>query len=254
MKWIKLVPWESCFFKETWTATSGLLDCEFFRRKNEKNLLFQGLVCGRCFCEQMRAPSDWPTCRFLLPRCHLSYNVELEAYVPILRASYSHTCKICAEKGSLIDFISDSDGMDDSWFAAMKEHTPDRHWDFESSRISNTVQWLFPPKKLKFAQFENNSWRRWQQLKEFGWKSCYPLIHPHCAAALCATPGSFEGARDGFRLLAFLCKQIFMLWYVLWHDFWSSEDDADTFFTANILCTVLLEHCSCLSYFGGTLS
>lgn len=81
-----------------------------------------------------------------------------------------------------------------------------------------------------------------------------PLDPPALRAALCATPRSFEGAWDGFRLLAFLCKQIFMLWYLLWHDFWSSEGDADTFFTVNILCTVLQEHCSCLSYFGGTLS
>lgn len=74
------------------------------------------------------------------------------------------------------------------------------------------------------------------------------------STALWATPPSFEGAWDGFRLLAFLCKQIFMLWYLLWHDFWSSEGDAGTFFTVNILCAVLLEHCSCLSCFGGTLS
>lgn len=38
-----------------------------------------------------------------------------------------------------------------------------------------------------------------------------PLDPPALRAALCATPRSFEGAWDGFRLLAFLCKQIFML-------------------------------------------
>lgn len=78
----------------------------------------------------------------------------------------------------------------------------------------------FPhPKKVKVYIVWNQLLENMAAAEGVCWKLCYPLIHPHCAAALCAAPGSFEGAWDGFRLLAFLCKQIFMLWYLLWHNF-----------------------------------
>lgn len=45
------------FIKDARSSTY-LLDCKFFRGKNKKkkknkpeNMLFQGLLCGRCFCE-----------------------------------------------------------------------------------------------------------------------------------------------------------------------------------------------------------
>lgn len=204
----------------------------------------------------MGTPSDWVTCRLLLPRWHLSYNVKLEGCVPTTHSQSQlllHLQNLC-RKSSLIDFSLWLRW--DGWFLICC-HKGTYTWQALRLWIKQDFQHCavaFSQKKLKFAQFENNSWRRWQQLKEFVWKWCYPLIHLHSTAALCATPRSFEGAWDGFRLLAFLCKQIFMLWYLLWHDVWSSEGDADTFFTVNILCTVLLEHCSCLSYFGRTLS
>lgn len=161
----------------------------------------------------MRAPSDWVTCWLLLPRWHLSHSVKLEACVPITPSQTQMLphLKTCAEKSSFTDFISDSDGMDDSWFADIKEHTPDRHWETESSRISNTVQWLFPKEKFKFAQFENSSWRKWQQLKEFGWKLCYPLIHPQLCERLLHRLKEL-GMASGFWLFyasRFSCFDIF---------------------------------------------
>lgn len=122
MKWIKLVPWESYFFKETWSATSSLLDCEFFQRKNEKKPAFSGFGVWQVFLWINESPIRLTDLQF--PPAQVSSELQCWAggLCPHPQSQLlPHLQNLC-RKSSLIDFISDSDGMDDCWFAAMKEH------------------------------------------------------------------------------------------------------------------------------------
>ncbi|KAI1243649.1 hypothetical protein IHE44_0001282 [Lamprotornis superbus] len=62
------------------------------------------------------------------------------------------------------------------------------------------------------GRFENSSWRRWQQLKELGWKSCSPLIHPHCEQLCVRVPDRLKVSMHQKEIPAGLqCKDLLEL-------------------------------------------